>query len=705
MERSLLECRNIYANSRISLASLWYTPVCPGVRLRDTVSLTIRCDTPETPLQHHTMPITTSRSQLLPHGRDKKPVQLCLVSHTPLSQLASHLIHEFSRRAQVMVIDQTFGSAVEAACERERLGLVDAFVSAGGNAALLREAVKTPVATIAIDGFDLMMALIEARKYTKRVGVVSYEHTVAELDTVHAILNIDIEQRTYRSHEETGRAVSDLKQRGITVVIGSSVVVEAAQQYGLHGILAYSKSGIRRGFEAGIELAEVARLENSRYSLINSVLASLQEAVLAVDEGGHVIAANGHAEAALGMQMAQLLDRRLLDLKPELHETALDTRRSAETHRLINLNNRDWVVRRSPIPDEHGLTGVTLTLYDANAIHEADTNLRTQRRSRILPAARHRFRDIKGSSAAMKQLLSAAKRYAATDLTILITGETGTGKEIIAQAIHNGSPRADRPFIAVNCAAFPEALLESELFGYEDGAFTGARKGGKRGLFEAAHTGTLFLDEIGDMPLQLQSRLLRVLQEREVIRLGGNSPIPIDVRVLAATHRPLRELAMEQRFREDLFYRLNILQLTLPPLREREEEILPLARRFVERGLRSLGSELAVEPLLAPLEARLMSYPWRGNIRELQNICERLAVHFSQFTDAGQVEYSSLAFDCPELFFSDDAQVIPMDQQIRDALAAANGNRQEAARFLGISRATLWRRMQKMSHETLNDDS
>jgi len=651
------------------------------------------------------MPITSSRSRLLPHGRDKKPVQLCLVSYAPLTQLAHHLLHEFSSRAQVVVFDATFGSAVEVAKERERLGLVDAFVSAGGNAALLRENVKTPVATISIDGFDLMMALIEARKHTKRVGVVSYEHTVTELDTVRAILSIDIEQRTYRSHEETGRAVHDLKQRGIKVVIGSSTVVEAAREQGLHGILAYSPRGIRRGFETAIELAQVARLESSRFALINSVLASLQEAVLAVDDAGRVIAANGHAEAALGLNIAQLLDNPLAQLKPELNEIALDTRKSGQTHRLINLNNRDWIVRRSPIPDNHGLSGVTLTLYDANAIHEADTNLRTQRKGRLLPVARHHFSDIDGSSSAMRQLLGTAKRYAATDLTILVTGETGTGKEVIAQAIHNGSARSDRPFIAVNCAAFPETLLESELFGYEDGAFTGARKGGKRGLFEAAHTGTLFLDEIGDMPLLLQSRLLRVLQEREVIRLGGNLPIPIDVRVLAATHRPLRELTLEQRFREDLFYRLNILQLTLPPLREREEEILPLARRFVARCLQGLGSALPAEKLLAPIEQRMLGYPWRGNIRELQNICERLAVHFSQFTDPEQVEYSSLAFDCPELFFSEDAQSIPMDQQIRDALAAANGNRQEAARFLGISRATLWRRMQKMSHETLNCDS
>src|SRR5690606_6939405 len=186
---------------------------------------------------------------------------------------------------------------------------------------------------------------------------------------------------------------------------------------------------------------------------------------------------------------------------------------------------------------------------------------RTERKGRRAPAAKHYYAELEAASPSLAPVIATAQRYAQSDLTILISGESGTGKEMFAQAIHNASARADRPFVAINCAAFPETLLESELFGYEDGAFTGARRGGRRGLFEAAHTGTLLLDEIGDMPLPLQSRLLRVLQEREVVRLGGVTPIPIDVRFLASTHQPLRAMLDERRFREDLFYRLNILQL------------------------------------------------------------------------------------------------------------------------------------------------
>jgi propionate catabolism operon transcriptional regulator len=635
----------------------------------------------------------------------RRPVRLCLISYMPLTQLASTVLQEYSDRAEIEVFDETFGTALEIASSRERLGLVDAFVSAGGNAAILRGAVKSPVASIVTGGFDLLLALIKARKHSQRVGVVAYEHTVPELDAMKDILNIDIEQRTYRSTEEARQAALELKGLGITVVVGSSVVVESAERIGLQGILSYSPSGIRRGIEDAIELARVSRLESARYALISGVLGSLQEAVLAVDDAGRVIAANPPMEALLGDAVSSLLGCPLAEVAPELSLTEVLRTGADESGQVLRFANRDWIAHRAPIRDEQGVAGATLTLYDAKTIQEADTRLRTERKCRAQPVAKHTFSELGGVSAALKQTIAAAERYAKTNLTIVIYGESGTGKEMFAQAIHNASPRSDKPFIALNCAAFPETLLESELFGYEEGSFTGARRGGKRGLFEAAHTGTLLLDEIGDMPLLLQSRLLRVLQEREVVRLGGLAPIPIDVRIIAATHQPLRELVRDRRFREDLFYRINILQVTLPPLREREGDVVPLAQRFVTRCLRRLGSRHNAERLLAPLAGQLSGYPWRGNVRELENICERLAMFFSQYGRAEDIDYSLVAQECPELTGAAQSRTVPMAQQIRDALVASNGSRQEAARYLGISRATLWRRMQIASHETLKNDS
>lgn len=630
------------------------------------------------------------------------PVRLCLVSYTSLSRLARTVLHEFAGRAEIEVFDETFGSALEVACARERLGVVDAFVSAGGNAAILRGGVKSPVASIVIGGFDLLLALIKASRHSRRIGVVTYGRTVPDLDSVKSVLNLDVEQRSYRSYDEAVGATRELAELGCTVMVGSSVVVESAERLGLLGILAYSPSGIRRGIEDAIELARVARLESARHALLTGVLGSLQEAVLAVDEGGRLLAANAPMEALLGQRGAALAGRSLTEIAPVLGPAVLNDQLNEK--QVLQFANREWVAHRSPIRDGDVVTGATLTLYDAQSIQEADVSLRTQRKARGVPLAKHSFAVIAGTSPAMRQTIATAERYARSHLTVLLSGESGTGKEMFAQAIHNASARADQPFIAVNCAAFPESLLESELFGYEEGAFTGARRGGKRGLFEAAHTGTVLLDEIGDMPLQLQSRLLRVLQEREVVRVGGLAPIPVDVRVIAATHQPLTELVRERRFREDLFYRINILQITLPPLRQRTEDILPLAQCFLSRCLARHRCQLDAQRLLAPLAAQLGAHAWRGNVRELENISERLGMFFSQFARIEDVDYGALAMDCPELYAAARSRVSSA-QQIQEALQACNGNRKEAARYLGMSRATLWRRLQSVSHEMPASDS
>lgn len=244
--------------------------------------------------------------------------------------------------------------------------------------------------------------------------------------------------------------------------------------------------------------------------------------------------------------------------------------------------------------------------------------------------ARYTFDDIISISPIMERTKKLAEKMAATRSSVLITGESGTGKELIAQAIHNASERKNEPFIALNCAALPENLLESELFGYEDGAFTGARKGGKPGLFESADKGTLFLDEVEEMSTILQAKLLRVIQEQEVMRVGASQLISIDVRILAATNRDLEELVKEGRFREDLYYRLNTLPVRIPPLRERKEDILPLMYHFMKENHASYQLSEQVCQVLK-------DHPFRGNIRELRNYAEYFA-----FLDKPVILYEDL---------------------------------------------------------------
>ena len=315
----------------------------------------------------------------------------------------------------------------------------------------------------------------------------------------------------------------------------------------------------------------------------------------------------------------------------------------------------------------------------------------------------HRFEQIIGNSPALESVLEQVERVAPTDSTVLIQGETGTGKELIARAVHNISSRCGRPFIKLNCAAIPFDLLESELFGHEKGAFTGAIAQ-KVGRFELADKGTLFLDEVGDIPLALQPKLLRVLQEQEFERLGGTRTHQVDVRLVAATNRNLADMVKRSEFRSDLYYRLNVFPIPLPPLRGRREDIPALAAHFVEIYCRQMGKQ--IEHISAETMSAFSSYHWPGNIRELQNLIER-----SVILTSGKVLEPPLA----ELMHSSEVEspgAITLEEAERDhirktlestrwVVAGPNG----AAARLGIKRSTLYFRMQKLGISRSNRDA
>lgn len=304
-------------------------------------------------------------------------------------------------------------------------------------------------------------------------------------------------------------------------------------------------------------------------------------------------------------------------------------------------------------------------------------------------------RGLIAESAAMRQALDLVARVAEHNTTVLITGESGTGKEVIARAIHRASPRANKAFVGINCAAIPESLLESELFGHVRGAFTGA-SADKTGLFEAATGGTLLLDEIGEMPVALQAKLLRVLQESEIRRVGDQRTRRVDVRVLAATARDLVKEVKNGRFREDLFYRLNVVSIELPPLRERHDDIAPLASHFVAGLAKRLGRRLS---LGADTLRWLEEQPWPGNVRELENAIERAAVLFGRETLApgdfqrGQLPALTDPTSTAESGTLEEAVTAAERQAIAAALQATDGNRREAAKRLGVSLRTLFYKM------------
>jgi PAS domain S-box-containing protein len=317
-------------------------------------------------------------------------------------------------------------------------------------------------------------------------------------------------------------------------------------------------------------------------------------------------------------------------------------------------------------------------------------------RNYIGGGAKVTFDDIVVKDPKFMQIIKTSKAAASSSSNVLLLGESGTGKDIIAQAMHNASPRKNNAFLAINCAALPRDLIASELFGYEDGAFTGARKGGNVGKFELADQGTIFLDEIGDMPLDLQASLLRVLEEKKIMRLGGGKLVPVNVRVIAATNRDLESEIERNRFRRDLFYRLGVIKITIPPLRERPEDILPLTENFIEKTCKRFNKPLMT---LAPdvLEA-FMSYAWPGNVREMQNVIESS----TQLASDNVITYDlvneyfapKLNSNTNQIFNMKTPTVAVVEKQlILDCLAKYKYNKTEVAKALGMSRRTLYRRL------------
>ena len=332
-------------------------------------------------------------------------------------------------------------------------------------------------------------------------------------------------------------------------------------------------------------------------------------------------------------------------------------------------------------------------------------NLRDENRQlRAELGERHQLENIIGRSQAMQDIFATVLRVAATRATVLLAGESGVGKDRIARAIHQASPRKDKPFVKINCTSIPENLMESELFGYEKGAFTGANQT-KPGKFEQADTGTVFLDEIGDVPPAIQVKLLRILQEKEFERLGSNKTRQIDVRIIAATNVDLRAALEQGTFREDLYYRLNVVPLNIPPLRERKEDIPFLAEHFVEKLSKDLGSP--VTAISRAAVAKLMDYSWPGNVRELENVLERsIVLSNGETLDAVDIRLEMAAPSrshaaTSNSFLPDGLTLDQYEQQlIKEALKRANGNKSQAARLLGLTRNAFRYRLDQMGMDS-----
>ncbi|MGE5593646.1 MAG: sigma 54-interacting transcriptional regulator [Betaproteobacteria bacterium] len=428
---------------------------------------------------------------------------------------------------------------------------------------------------------------------------------------------------------ETGQAELNQQQvLGGVKIITNRVPVRDAEGKVIGAVAVF------RDISEVISLAEEITNLRQIQGLLEAIINSTQDAISVVDENGMGLLINPAYTRLTGLTEEDVIGKPATTDIAEgesMHMKVLRTRLPVRgAHMKVGPRKKEVIVHAAPIIVDDKLKGSVAVIHDTSEIRRLTEELDRAKRLIRRLEAKYTFDDIVGVSPKMARAIEQARRVAATPVTVLLRGESGTGKELFAHAIHNASDRARGQFIRVNCTAIVDTLLESELFGYEEGAFTGAKRGGKRGLFEEANGGTIFLDEVGATNLALQAKLLRVLQEREIVRVGDTRPIPVDVRVIAATNTDLEKAVREGRMREDLYYRLNVVPIFIPPLRERIEDIPLLCHSLIRRFNQAYGrnvSRISEEALDI-----LTEYDWPGNVRELENVLSRAIInmHFSE---------------------------------------------------------------------------
>ncbi|SMQ81486.1 PAS domain S-box-containing protein [Bacillus sp. OV166] len=450
--------------------------------------------------------------------------------------------------------------------------------------------------------------------------------------------------------------------------------------------------------------------KNDSFALdtLHTLLSSLEEAISVINTDGEMVFWNEAAEKTYHIKKEEIIGRNIRNFFEQediMNLKVLETQQSIRDMYHIPRPDKHVLISASPIYNQNkeliGSMSVEKDISATIKLHEQLTSTSKELQQLKQQITQNHlddpFNKIKGKNASIQQIIHDTKKVAKTGATILISGESGVGKELFAQAIHEESSRSEKPFIPINCGAIPNALFESELFGYEAGAYTGASKGGKPGKLELAEGGTLFLDEVGELPLDMQVKLLRALQEKEIYRIGGQTPIKVNVRIIAATNRILENMVSDGTFRSDLFYRLNVFSAQIPPLRERKDDIPFLLYDFLKEL--SIKYNKAVPAINRETVHRLTEYHWPGNIRELRNLVERLVV----LHERSEIFENDIDQLLPQAKRTIDTTVRSLfhekerleKERILQTLQTTYGNKSITAKELGITRATLYKKMKK----------
>ena len=581
---------------------------------------------------------------------------------------------------------------------------ISVIVSRGGTAQLIIDSqVKIPVVEISVTGQDFAQLFQNAKNITglarPKLYLSVFQNMLADIEILANIMDVELTidpQRTLQDIPRIIKKISQLKPSEVDVVVGGKGIVLMGGKAGFKSLLIRSgNSAFRKAFLEAKKIALARKIEKEQVQRFQALVEYSSDAIINIDHDKIVRIFNFTAERLLNCTAKDVLGRKLdrfldfINIDTCLHEGHESIGNTVKIGTI-------WLSYNvAPIIVDKAIVGAIITLQDITRIQEIEARIRNEVFAKKF-IAKYTFPNILGTSKQMVEAKRIAQEFARVDATVLITGESGTGKELFAQSIHNESRIKNGPFVALNCAALPPNLLESELFGYVEGAFTGATKKGKPGLFEMAHRGTIFLDEISGMDLYGQSRLLRVLQERQVMRLGDDKNIPFDVRIIAATNKNLAELVKDGKFRQDLFYRLKVLTLKLPPVRYREGDVKVLAQYFVDHYNKQYFKNIEITP---DSFVYLSQYLWGGNVRELMSFIERLIIIAKEKIITCDILRKYWEDNEDETLppnagvITSSSPLLSEKEHIISILAQCHQNKTRAAELLKMDRTTLYRKL------------
>ncbi len=554
---------------------------------------------------------------------------------------------------------------------------VTVIISRGGTAEDLSQLKGRSIVKIKITFKEIFMSLQKIMNETdaKKIGIVSRSSLLDDSQMDFSVLKSQIYFRPCKNDEEIVKEVNILAHSGIEAIVGCELACRTASQNQIPSeLLCSSETSIRKAMTEALTIFYARQDEGFRNAQLMAIIDNTEDGIVVISEKREVTLSNKAARDLLG-NIDEALIQKLLDIK--------------EKNKISTMYGRKIIIRVTPLLVRNINKGNLIVIREASNIQDIERQVRIASYHKGL-YAKKAFKDLVTIDENMQALIKKAEKYARSTSTILLNGETGVGKDLLAQGIHQASSRKDGPFVSVNCGAIPQSLMESELFGYVEGAFTGARRGGKKGFFEMANGGTVFLDEIEEMPASIQVRLLRVLQEREIMRVGDDKVIPVDIRIVCATNQDIYQLALEKKFRLDLYYRIKVLKLNVPPLRQRSKDIMYLLRYQITRFLKDTNRTIDFTPAAVKI---LQNYSWKGNIRELINLAEVLACGDHDDIDAAEINelLESPLEEGEYIHVPKTASLQQMELAVYNELLKTMNITQVCAQ-LGISRATLWRK-------------